>query len=362
VCEEHQERGVVQCCPWPGCSNGTNAESVLTNEPNGQKEHVRQVWTDEQGEHIYSWSNGSLSRWFGIMRLFNINARRKNLIPRIDDKSLPVLYHYTTPDALIKIVQTRELFLTDYSYLNDRSELTYSLGLVRDRLLAAADRFPKASSILKDWAEATKRPTSRVCVASFSEVGDNLSLWRAYGSVAVGFEANPTMFGYNNSTHLNCVIYDVERQRRLIDLFASLVASAYEADLDYVSEAGVSGATLYENCEGLIHQVSPWLKHSAFADEREVRLTHVGEDRVYERLRIPTPRRRFRTSKGVITPYLTTGDLLTVGKMPEKLPIVEVVVGPSPESELLKRGIEELLNEHGYDDVPVRSSEAPFRS
>ena len=43
----------------------------------------------------------------------------------------PILYHYTTGDALFGIVETGMLWATNLHYLNDSTEFGYALGLLR---------------------------------------------------------------------------------------------------------------------------------------------------------------------------------------------------------------------------------------
>jgi hypothetical protein len=45
-----------------------------------------------------------------------------------------------------------------------------------------------------------------------------------------------------------------------------------------------------------------------------------------------------------------------------KLPINEVVIGPTRYAETLVRGVKELLKSNGYDEVVVRISSTPYRA
>jgi hypothetical protein len=46
------------------------------------------------------------------------------------------LYHYTTQDGLLGIIQSRSLWATNVSYMNDSTEFDLFLGLLKDRLYA----------------------------------------------------------------------------------------------------------------------------------------------------------------------------------------------------------------------------------
>ncbi len=104
--------------------------------------------------------------------------------------SLPdVLYHYTSMDALMSIAQSGKVWATDTRYLNDRTECTYLFELLKShiahRVAKPTDQDRKDSERLVWLLEIM--PRFEVFVASFSELGDLLSQWRAYSTGGVGF-------------------------------------------------------------------------------------------------------------------------------------------------------------------------------
>lgn len=104
-----------------------------------------------------------------------------------------VVYHYTTMDTMIKIVESKAIWATSIDYLNDTSEGKHYLGLVRRRLQEFAKEY---DGLLKGFTDATKDDTfeSRHFVASFSSEDDALPQLRAYCSngngVAIGFSVD----------------------------------------------------------------------------------------------------------------------------------------------------------------------------
>lgn len=362
-CDEHYEDGGIQCCPWPGCKHGTPSERIRVQYSHGSVSTFhRAEWKDAEGHPIYSWQPDNLPRSMLISRVFWTNARRKKLLPAYDPAPSHTLYHYTSAAALLAIIESNDLFLTDYAYLNDSLELEHGIGIARERFRIIAERMPAAASLLNHWAEADHNANARICVASFSVESDSLTLWRAYGTVAIGFLFDNMAFGYTNSVTANHVVYDRAVQTQLLDLFGTLIASAYIADTEAAGEDQTKLAIAYANSAHFVHQIAPWLKHESFADEREVRLVHVGYDDVYDSLHIERPQKRFRASNGLLIPYSTTRDLITQGPEPELLPIAEIVIGPMDRGDLLASGVEELLVAKGYTGVTVRRSSTPFRN
>jgi hypothetical protein len=94
------------------------------------------------------------------------------------------LYHYTSQDGLLGIVQSRAIWATNISYMNDATEF----GLARDRLLEEIRTryIRKASVDVVSWI-TTKITDSPICVSCFCEDGDLLSQWRGYAGDGYGY-------------------------------------------------------------------------------------------------------------------------------------------------------------------------------
>ncbi len=125
VCEEHYEYSALLCCPFPGCPNGTSSEEIEAAAPLLEpKVYRRAVWTDEEGEKSYSWEH-ELPLLFSLPRVMWRESMRKGLVAKYDTSESPIVYHYTTPEGLLGIIDSGELWMSDYSYLNDAVELNY---------------------------------------------------------------------------------------------------------------------------------------------------------------------------------------------------------------------------------------------
>jgi hypothetical protein len=128
-----------------------------------------------------------------------------------------LVYHYTDQFGLVGIIERRELWATNISYLNDASEVAYGLEFFRNHngeciqvlknSLQIDDRFSssfeKVFEYLISQADARhflKDPKEYLYVSSFFEsaslrkvtisgidAGDNLEQWRAYSKGGVGY-------------------------------------------------------------------------------------------------------------------------------------------------------------------------------
>lgn len=99
------------------------------------------------------------------------------------------LWHYTTQEGLLGILNNNLLWATKIHYLNDSSEFLYALKLT-DRVIE--ERVRTAALAHRERLEAFRAAIPQIehmhiCVASFSEDPDVLSQWRAYGGASGGY-------------------------------------------------------------------------------------------------------------------------------------------------------------------------------
>jgi hypothetical protein len=202
----------------------------------------------------------------------------------------------------------------------------------------------------------------RICIASYSKDGDSLSQWRAYGSVAIGFEPSYILAGGGSGgCQFDSVIYNHGNQEKLIDFFLGHVAQAFRHDVENASRwPHLDLTTMYgKGCYRLI-SLAAHFKNEGFSDEREIRVAYIENPALFEELPLEPVQKRFRTTLDTIIPYVTTKDLAR-GEDKQGLPIREIVVGPSI-SDVGVKGIREYLEFLGLEDVEVKRSKIPFRS
>lgn len=294
--------------------------------------------------------------------------------PRV---SGPTVYHYTNAAGLIGIVESKCLWASSPLALNDLSEYTYGLEIAQE---IWADLPKEGLSFLQvDFMEQVLDPAEdmlgKTFVLSASYDPDSLNQWQGYAGrqgYCVGIDtARPlaVLDSYDSLEHgyefysrrtaagWHEVVYDVDEQRRQITQLLQFILE--DSFIGHVRRHGtVETYAMRAYADLLLETLIAHLKHSAFANEREVRYvasTALGF------------RPEFRAGPYGVTPYvkLTASDDRGTGyiKEPERpLPLTEVVCGPLNASErtpVLDAG-RRLAACHGYV-IPVRSSQAPYR-
>jgi hypothetical protein len=324
------------------------------------------------------------------------------------------LYHYTSLEALVAIVQSKRLRASNIRFLNDTSE---ALRLKEDVIGILQKRFSSSEEdreIVNTLIHSIQsRPSQSLFVASLSENSDLLSQWRAYCpsglGVSIGFSgdslneqfvANPRgdkpfflsarlqKVRYYESSHLGELeatmekLLEFERKagtqsskypnfnvmNAVFPMFKGTVFQKGELDeilkltIDKIRE--VEGDSDVKLCPvgsamaGWVFLLSPFIKHSAFKEECEWRKVVSKDFR-------PMPGQKFRMGKSTLIPFVEI--MLDVRRegaecVPrEKYFINEVIVGPTPTPDLTLEALRSLFDSEGHPDVTVRSSRIPFK-
>ena len=357
-CREHGALGTLPCA-WPDCSHGVQGDEfeedpiLQGSEPRRWK---RREWKSPLGGLYYSWEGGRLPNWFHAPQTFWNEARRFRLVP---DSYPKTVYHYTSLEGFIGIVNSRSVWMTEFAYLNDRREVRYGLDLLLDtvsHMFEGEDR-EDVRGLLSAWKLRLGGSNNRVCITSFSADDDSLSQWRAYGPIAVGFPVHPLALHVDQG-RLQPIEYDPNVQNKLVQIYVHHLVSAFEADM----KAGSLELSpdLYHKSDRLL-ELAVFFKDPAFRSENEYRLAYIDYPDVLSSIGIESPSRSFRAARGRIVPYVPSTDVLRSEHRDFPLEISEVVLGPESD-ELLEQGVREFLNENGLHAVSVRRSLVPLRS
>jgi hypothetical protein len=322
--------------------------------------YSRKQWSSPSGEPYYSWeSSEGLPSWLKAVEIVDRYTRTKGIRQKGLGKGL--IYHYTGIEGLKGILDSQEVWLTDYAYLNDSAELRHGLGLFEEKIRSKLldEKYQVLADIFKVWLENIQNHRYRICIASYSLNGDSLSQWRAYGSIAIGFEPSYVIAG--GECQFDSVIYDQSEQDGLVEFFLNHTLQAFKFDThNGTQRGGLDVLEMYQDGLNQVIRLAALFKDEGFRDEREVRVAFVEDPALYERIGIARAPKRFRANKHAIIPYVTTRDV-SRAKEGTPLPIREIITGPTI-SDIGRKSISEYLDHLGFTDVIVRPSKVPFRN
>ena len=262
------------------------------------------------------------------------------------------LSHYTDLNGLFGIVEHKEFWLSNVSFLNDREELSHGLAAAKAIVVELQKRAPEKDMRREILNKLVRRMSGRsipdTYVACFCEKPDLLSQWRGYGSVqGVSIHFNGAGLKDNfvrSGTELYQVVYgNVQTKKQVEDAIAASVPEI-QHEIDWL--LGNTDKEIEAEFFKLVSRLAPKFKHSGFEEECEWRLVLQEPD---------ASEIQFRARGKVLLPYVK---LPTV----RQLPIEAITVGPGDEDGQVAASVQFFLAKRGYTEVSVRRSETPYRT
>ena len=292
----------------------------------------------------------------------------------LSSKPPPLLYHYTNAQGLIGIVQSGKFWATDIRHLNDPYELRYSAQRMSDARYEIERKYSNlmsyAASALRDLSHELEEGFKiylrayKVHVVCFCEDGDLLSQWRGYGANADGFAIGFDTSGFKRWSggprkprmDFRKISYSESALENIISTATDRAFAVFKkrAEEDGLEKAHKDIELIRGYFTALTADATYVFKSPAFKEENEWRFIYtIFQDYGAEQI-------EYRVLQGRLTPYvpLTTWPPETI----ERLPIRQIVFGPTLNRELTKRAVEGLLRKSGYKDVEVVGSRIPYRN
>ncbi len=297
-------------------------------------------------------------------RVIRRGFKQEVLNSLLSEKPPATLYHYTDQKGLLGVIKKKEIWASHHQCLNDTQEFLHAKSIIRAEInKRCASTNPENRSSFETMRAALDGPGMEevnLYVASFSQDGDSLPQWRAYGGqvsgFALGFSGQQLVLP-EEFTLARCV-YDQEEQRE--------VAGAIVAEVEGIlAQMPLDPANTSLTARVLLrltfHQFALVFKHEKFREEQEWRifscvLMDVAPAFPVEEQECPLD---FREGKSMLVPYRR----VPLRDKNGKFSLCEVVVGPNPSNEQSRRSAQSLLNsQRGLATVKARNSDIPFRN
>ena len=191
-----------------------------------------------------------------------------------------LLYHYTKEDALVKILERKEIWASKVQCLNDRQEIKRALSLARKNLRELIRHNESMQSIREELegmiSDIEGYWSVNIFAASFTESGDSVSQYDRYGRYAIGFTSESLTGAGSNSWrfHLAQCVYDERRQTELVRyaIRRGLPAEVRVDDVWPPVHLGNLESVIPANFTDALVTVAPLIKDPIFKHESEWRL------------------------------------------------------------------------------------------
>jgi Protein of unknown function (DUF2971) len=279
-----------------------------------------------------------------------------NILGLKPDKEAPAtLYHYTTWKGLLGIIESRSLWATNISFLNDRSEFRGALRLLENRVEEWRTRHANLLTLPfrnahEEVVAMLTRLSQSVYVTSFSTQPDQLGQWRGYCSdnnaFSIGFDAAKleklaVKFGKDLGKIAilgECIYGGQQKETKIDSLIETSESSEYQGGDEFRAVVAM----------GMI-RLAPLCKDLSFQEEDEWRLVIylVGGHRSNV---------KFRDGNGLVIPYYE----FNVEEDGGQLPITSVKIGPVANADEWEISLKILLAQQGVN-ATVSKSIVPYR-
>ncbi|MBU2846794.1 DUF2971 domain-containing protein [Acidithiobacillus ferriphilus] len=287
----------------------------------------------------------------------------------ITDARGKLIYHYTTSNGLVGMLQNGSIWASNYAFLNDPSERIHCITKAKEAMNKVQNG---RSELVKEMLNQLRSELDgeggwTEYIASFCENGDLLSQWRAYAAGAsgysVGFDAERLRGNLAQTARLEKVIYDSELQLEILinvcEIIAEFVENEFRNNGNIVETMLDFYASQFVN---IIWSLCSKMKHEAYSEEKEWRLVFMKPSRNDGETRIFDEHVHFRARGSTIVPYVNIpfGEPRNIQDHEEYYPVRRIVIGPTENSGVAKKGVE-LLCESINRKITVASSSIPAR-
>ena len=192
--------------------------------------------------------------------------------------------YYTSSETAMKVLRNQELWFRNAKVMNDFSEISYGLELIRTVFSGSEGKrfrdavesvFPgtiqQAEELLSSWASDWQFETYIACVSIHNPNEDNsgrLSMWRAYGNVALVINNTPmTAITDQLGVFSIPVLYLSNKE---LNALLSQITDAILKNSIYLQEKGQKELVAY--IHNMLFRFAIATKHPGFKEEKEWRL------------------------------------------------------------------------------------------
>lgn len=191
-----------------------------------------------------------------------------------------MIYHYCNQDVFEKITETKIIWLSDITKMNDESEYKNGFQIIRD--------------ILRDYSDIDQRIVTelgpgkinngiKILIACFSNNGDLLSQWREYADDSKGFSIGFDLEMIKQHNMFNRYFEKMEPISNKIEFMdVSYDLDAFIAEVHQLIKSCKDSKALlkYKLLARMFMHMSVRYKDSFFSEEREVRGYIAPEDNI----------------------------------------------------------------------------------
>ena len=300
-----------------------------------------------------------------------MNELRNKIGEKLPDQPL---YHYTSMDGLMGILENKEIYASSILHLNDTKEYFEGVSII-DEVFKKKKAGARQDQNFFDDVEKTKDIFNEkdVFVSSFSEHDDQLSQWRGYtpanSGYSVGFdfirdkftEKNTKWLDKDGSFILSQCIYDEAKKYKKADQLVDQFAAQWRDDRNEPEIGLQTGSQKWHVAPRSVifylffrTVLASVCKNSSFSEEVEWRLIYIKPDKSMI---------KFRKGLSSLIPYMKIPlDPSPPESSDKYAEICRVVIGPTPNKDLAESALKRFIETSDKSIISVSQSAIPYRS
>lgn len=285
------------------------------------------------------------------------------------------LYHYTSLHALKSIIENKTIRLTDYRFLNDKTEFEFSSGVLRKCILEMKNDLSIADKILQELngmqngiystydikpigdnkllINPIHKENTRVYVLSMTDKRDDLALWFGYGRDGCSIKFNSQeLFEFFYRIRDNLLNVGLQNIIRGNVRYGDSVTPEEKKKLLALLKIECNNGTF--NLPGILLQLCALRKERAYEYESEYRIGL----RYYDEWLTNNgckAKKVFTEKGGYLKPQLE------FEQFPIENIIEEIILSPYNKADTAILGLEEFLFSNGLTKIKVNSSSIKIR-
>ena len=270
--------------------------------------------------------------------------------------STELISHYTSLEGFRGIIESKNIWATNVMFLNDNKEYFHAFEVFDSEFERFKEDIKPSSNDDLFFLAAFRQCMDNMdltgseqhYVTSFSENLDQLSQWRAYGSIGIIFnrkrledslQSNESVLCDTAACRYESSSLEAEFYGRIRDIYNDF----QKALLDKGREEIFS---LVVDLQIYLYDIAAFYKDGGFNEESEYRLScaSTGREDV-----------KFRSDGSYLIPYI---------EVPFNSNAIDsVIVGPCVDPERTERSIQLFMNHHFPKNTPkIYKSKSPFRN
>ena len=298
------------------------------------------------------------------------------------------LYHYTSIDGFMSIMQNRDFWISNIHYMNDSQEFENGKSIckkvIKERMENEAAEFrPFFDKLLQICDENASTGFNSIhnrdiFALSFCGDGDVLTQWQFYGSggISIGFENKMESFDIltlmNEDQYIDEIYKQHTEPEKMLphnELHVNPRKIIYEDEKKYqifnvILDSGIQflkryGSTVIDMC---VNGISDALFYY-FALMKDQHFAHEDERRFLYYINQDDNRIHFRKRGNILLPYIKM-KILDINCRPHKVfPVSDIVIAPGSQQEYVADSVKYFLDKSGYGYLvdKVRLSQIPYR-